>query len=521
MIRYIYRISGDIYFPEGIMPGEGRQSNVLSVARDGLGRPILRGTSLAGALRSEYSALFSKKDFKLPDNIKGEEYNHKKSVDYWFGRPLESKDDVSEDSRVIVADMVLYTGKSRETVRTHNIVNRHTGVVIDHGLFSMESLPPGTSAKLLIYINPRNSLKYGSDTQSSDKNSTDDTSSADRSFANDSFFDETLILEALRNILGSGITLGGNRNRGVGRLVCKDANCKTNLVLHRFDITSSEGYAKWMNARYADRAGKDVSGGEEFELKSQSEDFVIDLTLAIPRGEDIVVGYGATMEHQQEPQIVMKADGIHYWRIPGSTFRGVFRGWMSRLAVLDGYKLRDDATGYMKKYYSDELKAGELEYSGENIGWGFIEKENRKFFQESPDSLNDPIMYLFGSLYKKGRIHFTDGYSIEPADINKDTQIRAHVAVDRFSGGANEGMLFDNRVLIGDIRFQSRITINNPTDYEIKWLEKSLKALHLGILNFGSSKGAGRLEIYDCKAITQTAENLANNIEELLEVNDG
>ena len=53
-----YRIYGKAVFPEGIAPGEGKGlSNILLAARNGSNQPVLRGTALAGALRSAFDAL--------------------------------------------------------------------------------------------------------------------------------------------------------------------------------------------------------------------------------------------------------------------------------------------------------------------------------------------------------------------------------------------------------------------------------------------------------------------------------
>lgn len=153
--------------------------------------------------------------------------------------------------------------------------------------------------------------------------------------------------------------------------------------------------------------------------------------------------------------------------------------------------------------------------TGDDIGWGFVPKTKRLDYQQNPEGLNDPILDLFGSLYKRGRIHFADAFSIKPVDA-KNTQLRTHVAIDRFSGGANEGMLFDNTVLIGDVQFNLRIAIDAPELDEIAWLEKTLKALHLGVLSIGSSKGSGRLKVKECKGSLRAVE-IAKTINEFTE----
>ena len=133
-----YRISGKIVFPEGLAAGEGRASNSLGIARNGEGNPVLRGTSIAGALRSALA------EWGVPQ----------KSVSYWFGEKLEGKNDFCA-SQIVVADVVLNSGKQQSEFRTFNMLNRHTGTVLDNALFEMESLPPGTSGNMLIYLVPR------------------------------------------------------------------------------------------------------------------------------------------------------------------------------------------------------------------------------------------------------------------------------------------------------------------------------------------------------------------------------
>jgi hypothetical protein len=68
--------------------------------------------------------------------------------------------------------------------------------------------------------------------------------------------------------------------------------------------------------------------------------------------------------------------------------------------------------------------------------------------------------------------------------------------LDAISGGAIEGMLFDNDVLTAG-EFNVKILVKDAKDYEAKWIAQTLKALDLGVLRIGSSKAAGRLELKD------------------------
>ncbi|MBO7329091.1 MAG: hypothetical protein J6W00_10025, partial [Lentisphaeria bacterium] len=162
--------------------------------------------------------------------------------------------------------------------------------------------------------------------------------------------------------------------------------------------------------------------------------------------------------------------------------------WFSRLAARDGKKLVDSVERYRNE---GAVKTDQLYANGED----------------------DVISSLFGSHEKRGRIHIADAYSTQPVDDPAaDTQYRPHVAIDRFSGGTNDGKLFSNYVLAGNVKFTTVITIAAPNADEIGYLQKTLQALHCGVLRLGSSKAAGRLEIlsYEVTATSDGAEFALN-----------
>lgn len=447
-----YRIYGKAVFPEGIAPGEGKGfSNLLLAARNGASQPVLRGTAIAGALRSAFDAL---------EDVDSET----ERSDKWFGFGLDKGQTSSKDSLVYVADMALNTGLDgeRSEYRTHNLLNRHTGSVVKGGLFSLEAYPPNTSGDFLIYIK-------GCGDVNEDKN-----------FA-----------IALENILGDSLYLGGNRNRGIGRMTFES------LSFAEFDTSTQDGMARWLNVRYDDRNGQFGNcAGTSLQIKPISGALSINVQMQIPRGEDLVVGYGTSINNlQSEPQVAVKADGKVYWRIPGATFRGIFRGWMNRLAARDGKELVDTHDRWVST----------KEIDGDKIGHAFVPKEQWDSCAKlGGKSITDPIMNLFGTLFRRGRIHFGDAYSVNVANEEKDTQLRKHVAVDRFSGGANDGALFENKVLVGGVKFSMQVSIEKPTADDKRWLLQTLKAMNLGVLSLGSSKASGLLEVTNMDEIEKT-----------------
>ena len=411
----VYAVIAPLIFPEGFSIGSGNgKSNSLEIERNGEGHPVIRGTTIAGLLRAE-----------TENDPRFEKY-----AETYFGAPLDRNEDRRE-SRLIFSDAVLSEGSAESM---HNLMSRHTGSISleNSGLFSMEKVLPGSRTELFFRLKSESAM---------------------------SETDEQLI-GFLAECLNGGILIGGNSNRGGGRCMLEG----NRIQVRKFDLEKAEDAADYLDLMYAEK--RSINTFREVQAVSMHNRFAVDVTLRIPAGQDLLCSEGNDMF----PVSTLQADGRSYWKIPGSTLRGIFKGWMSRLAARDGEKLSDSAEWYQTRGNRKEV--------------------------EAPNLPDDPIQDLFGSLEKKGRIHFTDAYSARPADAKKDTQKRSHVVIDRFTGGTNDGKLFQNSVLTAsDISFKTEISILEAGAKEVHWLEKTLQALHLGLIRVGSSKSAGRLEI--------------------------
>jgi CRISPR/Cas system CSM-associated protein Csm3 (group 7 of RAMP superfamily) len=455
-----YKITADIIFPEGAAPGAGSSSNRHVLARNGNQETILRGSALAGVLRHAYAEKLRMSSLEDP-------------ISRWFGEGADP--DVDNSSCIHVADVVIRSTTINE--RTHNLINRHTGAPAKGGLFSFEAIPPMSTATLSMTIEPG-----AGETEEYD-----------------------VFIADLVDVLGAGLLVGGHSNRGVGRMTLAD-----DVYVRDFDLATVDGSADFLDAQYEERINGVVLSGRKFRPGTQQDHLEIKLELGIPRGEDLLVGDGQEADYALQPQSVIFNDGSEHWRIPGSSLRGIVRAWMTRLAARDGETITDSVTNWYDR--CDDPKKS---YKPDLIGWGFKDKQDRACYQENPDLIDDPILDLFGSMYKKGRIHISDAFS-RPAE-QRDVQDRYHVAVDRFSGGANEGALFFNQVLTGTrLVFPITMVLSSPREKEVQWLVKTLRALHLGILSVGSSKSGGRLEIKSISATgseSQTITAFAREIE--------
>jgi len=428
----VHHLKFSLSFPSGLSPGDGQSGNLLTVSTDGSGRPVLRGSSLCGALRSAYARSM------------GESKKDGANVSKWFGLAFSDRKDQS-DSRLIVADTLLDVGLAGKAIRTHNAIDRHTGAAIHGGLFSLESFPPGTTGAVLLTL-------------------TDVSGGGGEEF-----------LRQISGILESGIQLGGRSARGIGRVV-------VHSTVHRaYDLSRIEDHAAFLDVCW----GKPLVGQPLAGISPQTQ-LSLTVTFGIPRGQDLCVGDGDGLDHTVEPQAVVDVHGIRLWRIPGSALRGIFRGWIARLAARDRWPVADSVD---RELAERAVLGGSPKRSGRDLAWGFIEDEaERRRLQVDPSRITCPVMRLFGSAYSKGRIHFSDSTSKVG-----DGQSRMHVSIDRFSGGANDGFLFSHEAITGNARFCVQITVDSPTEQEADWLLSSLRALDMGLLRVGSSKSSGRL----------------------------
>jgi CRISPR/Cas system CSM-associated protein Csm3 (group 7 of RAMP superfamily) len=458
-------------FPDGLSPGAGKSpTNRLVISRDGLHRPVLRGSAVAGVLRHAFEG---SKCLPLGS-----------AIEDWFGSPADREHGVDQGapSPLRVADIVF--PDTDTAVRTHISVDRHSGAVREKGgLFELEALPPGTHGTLITELHSDHKSAHA-------------------------------FIQALVAVLDIGILAGGNAARGLGMM-----KRSGQALVRTFDLTKAEDHAAFLDERRLIRQGRmpsaeqsrriEVSEPELQELRDKAKLLVVTLSLAVPRGQDILVGDGQALDCEVEPQRCPTQDGKVRWRIPGSTLRGVLRGWVTRLARKEGAG-SEGGTPYgdsVERY----LEHGPGE--GGEIGWGFDSKEDRerKLQNLTEDHCDDqerlarlerlvpcPVMRLFGSMYSRGRVHVSDAYS-EPVfpDSKPNPQRRAHVAIDYITGGAIEGFLFENDVLCSEPRlsFTTTLTLENPSADEARWLAESIRALDWGLIRIGSSKAGGRLAL--------------------------
>jgi CRISPR/Cas system CSM-associated protein Csm3 (group 7 of RAMP superfamily) len=445
MTWHILRLSAEVELPNGAAPGAGRDGSTSILARDGRGAPLLRGTALAGVLRSQWQRQFGRTESEAR---------------HWFG--TAASDGSGQPSRVSVEDIRFADEPASTETRVHNLIDRHTGAPLEGGLFFVESIAPRAKSWLRIVVRAADG----------------ETDDAKR------------LLEEIMGLLSHGVTVGGSSSRGIGtlRIAHGGAQGGSSGAFRHFQLSELTDYGAWLDERRAQHApqARPASSGAPLAPATIDRSLTIDLVLGIPPGQDWLVGGDSGLDAKLEPQLVIGAGGERLLRFPGSALRGMLRKWVSRLASREGRTVRDSHQRAMTD------RADAKSTRGGELGWGFADKNERAALQADPSGIDCPVMSLFGSLYAKGRIHVADAV-VPESRFGVDR--RTHVSIDRFGGGASNGFLFDTKVVSGSGELPVRIEISRPLADDARWIAQSLKAIDLGVLRIGSSKAAGRFSV--------------------------
>lgn len=429
----IHRLHLPLIFPAGLSAGEFTDGNQMLIARDGSGRAVLRGTALAGAMRHAWKDQCADLD-----------------VSAVFGSDQGSPD--MQASRLEVSECVLNGSAANATAtqRTHNLVNRHNGVVVDGALFCLEATGPNTTADAVLWLRDDGQIQ-----------------------------NIARAVDVIASMFATGLLLGGRSNRGVGF-----AKLRAEATRCLYDLSDLDQHAAYLDDHRAMRLNQiaDMTPGKPITATLPVDSSVLNITLRlkIPRGQDLLIGAADKTVDGAQPQEVIDSSGNHFWRLPGSSLRGVLRAWMTRLAARQGKTVADS----LQRHQNRKQPA-----PADELARAFVTDEQLKN-GETPDCV---IANLFGYLGKRGRLHIADSFiPVSPDRL----QHRKHVAIDRVTGGSNEGALFANDLIVSGVTenaFEVQMQLKNPTENDVRWLADTLRAIDVGVLRLGSSKASGRL----------------------------
>jgi CRISPR/Cas system CSM-associated protein Csm3 (group 7 of RAMP superfamily) len=398
-----WHLTGDLVALSPIhVGGLGDGPPHLVVARDGLDRPVIPGTSLAGVIQAALGPV-PEQEARLWDPA--------------AGRDEQNRDDgTGEASRVSVDDALAPAATPVQT-RDHVAIDRIHGAAADGRLYAREVLPAGTRFAFRLVV--------------------DDAGGPEA---------EAMIGRTAALLRGPGVQVGAAVTRGLGRVRLEDA------ALVRYDLGTRAG----MMAALTEK-------GIAVDLPAAEVDALARRTLRVtipwrPRGPlavhvsadgDVVDAFPLTTVH----------NGARRLELPGSTIKGVLRSHAER--ILRTITHSDAPTDFLDQMSVDRLgpvaalfgTAADRDHDQPTGRRGALRVANCLGQTELPATQWQQVCLL---QRQAGENVSGDGDADSEAlarlqraveSLNAATDgvrfvIAPHVAIDRWTGGAAIGRLF-------------------------------------------------------------------------------
>lgn len=175
--------------------------------------------------------------------------------------------------------------------------------------------------------------------------------------------------------------------------------------------------------------------------------------------------------------------------IPGSSLKGTVRSQAERIArtLADGRT----SPGCCDPF-SDIDDASRLQGASCSSFLGKIKKDKGDDDLPATEVYKKscPVCRIFGSLSQSGRLAFDDAHLKSPARLS-DLPIRNNVAINRRTGGAAGGALFDMEVVPPTTRFGTSLYLRNFELWQLGLLAFVLRDMEEGLVKMGTAKSRG------------------------------
>lgn len=397
----VYRLQGVLKATTAISVahGDDRITDDIVCIRDGMGRLVIPGTALAGVLRHRLgqNAIWGDKhDPNSPDPPRPSD-------------PLTGSAVWVEDCVARPAGHTAPRVERRDGVR----IDRHTGAAATGALYSREVVPAGTTFSVAITVEE---AAKGAPGREPGKD----------------------VFRAIAAQLADGVRVGGATSRGLGRLTL---------------VTEGKARAKATCEKVGTRAGmlRRLTGevGDPVDLAG---DTAVDdrITIEIPwrpRGP-LLVKVAANGLVDAVPLTTRDPGGGHHFVIPGSSVKGVLRARAERiLRTLGDTRAQEPsaAPGNSQHLSLVEALFGTAALGGgRRSGWGGVLTVDDRQTQTAPKW--DAVLSATGvevlgggdTAQQRRRAIVAARKAARTAEV----EIIDHVAIDRWTGGSDDGKLF-------------------------------------------------------------------------------
>lgn len=444
----------------------------LALAVNGHGNYYIPGTSLAGALRGWMSSPFGNEELQQLEN----------SVNQLWG--FQNKQGNGQASFIIIDDAEIELLGQTIEIREGVGIDRDTGTAADQAKYSRAILPKGVSFPLNITLDSQTNQQP------------------------DDLWQLLLALEK------GEIRIGAAKTRGLGKikLTVSSIHEQTFKGEQIFDVLLNGGSAhQWKDLKpktyhSPDKLSLDIkwTPKDPVMVKSEGEGIAVDI---LP--------------------LVSQANQKIFFVIPGSSIKGMLRTQAERIVrTVCNYSTADEFSEQIRLDLIDELfGAAEQNNDGQPEGkmsalsvddcyakipmhpenWSAVERAAKSQTQEFQDFKETLKTAVLGKESNENPFR-----TLQPA---------MHVAVDRWTGGAAEGMLYSVLEPIGVEwgKIAIHLDLERLKKYNSDQVQPALALLLLVLRDFadrkipigyGTNRGMGTVEVQEMKLNCSPIEGL-------------
>ena len=434
-------ITGEMVLDSATHLGSGEEGATVDMvlARDRAeGKPLLSGSSLAGALRSY-----------LVDRLYGyaREEPIRKCVASLFGGTRG--DDEGSQSSLIIFDSISEQSDQSPEIRDGVAIDPRTGLAEDHKKFDLEVIPRRTSFPL------RFELVVAS-------------AEAERELVR-------LLAAALCGLEDGEIPIGARRSRGLGACHAEKWRVK------RFDLTTQLGWLNWLDSDH--RQPFSATSGDPNAASTRSPTPTAPSTRVYP---SVIKAISCASDLPWTSNIAIPKD--HRSRVIITTTMKLVGGVLVRSPgtraddpdvthLQSGDKPILPGTGLAGVLRTRASRISRVVRSDHNDAEQWIEA----LFGPRLMGTVDPNFLSHESRLKISERSFTDSRRLRPNRIR----------IDRFTSGVVDGALFDEEPIYNG-QIEVSIELRNPRCGELGLILLVLKDLVTGDLTVGGTSSVGR-----------------------------
>jgi len=478
--RLIARITIEAETPLAI--GSGKKSILTDAAinRDTNGLPFIPGTTLAGLIRHAIDEKLANRlmGFIKKKNDKNGEYEVEGSRLIVTEAKLLNRNGKAIDGLLNLEtacddeDRAFLKDFKHAPIRQHAKIN-HRGVTEDKGKFDEEVVPKGARFcfEMELMANPQNKEELAEYKQN---------------------FEDLLGI-----LVAEGFRVGGKSRNGFGKIKVVGKAC----LYRELDLSLPADLDLYLNksASLAD----EWDGFEPLKLEKPQESRYTRYELKINPKDFMFFGSGFGNEDVDHSYI---KERYITWDGDGNSGR-----WNSQdnSLVVPASSVKGALAHRTAYYYNKECGIFAENLSPEDFN-KYVGKRNKAVFalfgSEGNEDETQPTEAPTGERTdgkRRGHVLFAD--IIRNKEEKTDKKIHNHVKIDRFTGGAIDGALFDEEALIvhpdepEEIEFELLVDVDeliNKDQYIIQAFEKALKDVCKGMLPLGGNvnKGYGQFE---------------------------